>query len=170
MLMERQKRLRIMEFGWPLFAALGFVLGIAYKIFLAWWLDPWLQRKANRALLDDIKANLYFLVSEGQLVNSRRSQVLPFDYASVQINYGNILFCITRGRGGVNVSVSPRYAPGESYELGRVVAALERRHLSECDLVNTLSGVGSLLRPHLQGLNDAFSETEYPGFRDRLHQ
>jgi hypothetical protein len=157
-----------MDVAWPLFAGLRFILKVIHKVLFVWWLDPWLQRRASRELLDDIHANLHFLVSAGQTVSSRRTAVLPFDYASVQIIYENILFCFTRGQGQLNVSVSPRHLPAESYEFGRVVAALDSRRLAAGDLVNHLGGVASLLRSHLIALNDAFSEREYPGLRGRL--
>lgn len=51
-----------------------------------------------------------------------------------------MLFTVTRGRGEANVSVAPRHAPGESHLLGPVVAALDRRHLSDHDLFNDFGG------------------------------
>ena len=116
----------------------------------------------------NVQANLFFLVSEGQLVSSRRVAVLPFDYASVEVLRENVLFIITRGRGELNVSVAPRHVPTESCELGSVIAALELRHLSERDLVSDLARVAGLLRPRLQALNAAFSEEEYPHIKKRL--
>ena len=78
------------------------------------------------------------------------------------------MFTITRGRGEVNVSVAPVYAKDKSYELGPVIAALERRHLSDRDLVNDLEGAANLLRSRLQVLNAAFSEQEFPHIKGRL--
>jgi hypothetical protein len=57
--------------------------------------------------------------------------------------------CVVRWRGDTNVKVAPRHAPGESYELGPVIAALEDRHFSERDVVNDLVDAASLLRPRL---------------------
>lgn len=165
---QRATKLRIVEFAAPFFLGIGFFIKTFYNVVFAWWLDPWLQRNANRALWDDVQANLFFLVSGGQLVSSRPVAVLPFDYASVGLLRENVLFTITRGRGELNVSVAPRHVPTESYELGSVIAALERRHLSEHDLVHELAGVAGLLRPRLQALNAAFSEEEYPRIKERL--
>jgi hypothetical protein len=124
---QRATKLRILDFFAPFFLGVGFMVKMLYNIAFAWWLDPWLQRRANDALFHDVQANLYFLVSQGQLVNSSRVTVLPFDYASVGIPWENLLFTITRGRGELNVSVAARHARDESYELGPVIAALERR-------------------------------------------
>jgi hypothetical protein len=166
--MRRATKLRIAEFASPFFVGFAFIIKAVDKIAFAWWLDPWLQRRANRALWDDVQANLHFLVSQAQLVDSRPVAVLPFDYASVNFLWDNVLFTITRGRGELNVSVSPRHVRAESYELGRVIAALEHRHLAAHDLTNDLPGAASLLRPRLQALNAAFSEQEYPHIRERI--
>jgi hypothetical protein len=96
------------------------------KVAFAWWLDPWLQRNENRALWNDVQANLFFLVSQAQLISSRPVAVMPFDYASVKLLRENVLITITRGRGDLAVSVEPRHAPAESYELGSAIAALAR--------------------------------------------
>ena len=112
--------------------------------------------------------NFYSIVSEAQIIDPRRTATLPFDYSSVKLIYKNIAFCFTRGRGGAHVSLSPRHAPAESYELGSVVAALDQRHLSERDMVNDLEKAASLLYPRLDALNTAFSEKEFPKFRLRL--
>jgi hypothetical protein len=138
-----------------------------FQVF-AWWLDPWLQWKANHALLDDIQRNLYFLYSQALVVKSSPFTVLPFDYASVTLAWQNVLFTITRGRGELNISVAPRSVPGEQYQLGLAVAVLEHRHFSERDSFNSLAGAATLLSPRLEALNAAFSEQEYPSIRQRL--
>jgi hypothetical protein len=58
------------------------------------------------------------------------------------------------------VTVAPRSAPQNSYELGPLIAALEQRHLSERDIVYDLVGAANLMRPRLEALNHAFSENE----------
>ena len=166
--MSRQREFRMRELVRAPLVAFGFILKMMHKALLGWWLDPWLQRRANRRLLDDVRANFYSVLSEGQITNPKRTAILPFDYSSVRVIYKNISFCFTRGRGGVHVSLSPRHAPTESYELGSVVAALDHRHLSEHDMVNDLEGAASLLYPRLDALNTAFSEHEFPRFRIRL--
>ena len=71
-----------MEFAWPLFAVLGFILKRIHQTLFAWWLDPWLQRRANQSLWDDVQANLYFLSTKGQPIEEKRTQVLRFDYGN----------------------------------------------------------------------------------------
>lgn len=66
------------------------------------------------------------------------------------------------------MSVAPRHAPRESYEIGPVVAALEYRHFSERDVVNDLADAEKVLRPRLEALNAAFSEQEFPRIKARL--
>lgn len=62
----------------PFFVGVGFMVKTLYRAGFSLWLDPWLQRKANRALLNDVQSNLYFLVSLAKVVNSQ-SPVLPFN-------------------------------------------------------------------------------------------
>ena len=166
--MQRATKLRILEFVAPVFLGVGFIIKMVYNLAFAWWLDPWLRRKANRALLDDITANLYFLVSEPQASAPRSIGVLQSEWPTVKIPWGNLLFTVVRWRDETNVSVAPRHAPRESYEIGPLIAALESRHFSERDAVNDLADAANLLRPRLQALNDAFSEQEFPRIKGRL--
>jgi len=153
---------------WPLFAAAGFFSKVAYNSFLAWWLDPWLQRKANRALWEDVQANLYFLCEHGQLIQEKPIQILPFDYASVRLTYENLLFVFTRGRGELNTSLAPRSAPEETFRLSVVMAVLDSADVEEQRPPESLSALASLLRPRMVALNDAFSDSRYPEFREKL--
>ncbi len=152
----------------PLFIGIGFIVKMVYSIAFAWWLDPWMQRKANRALLDDITRYFYFLVSPSLADVSPAINVLPSEWPTAEISWKNLLFNITRWRDETIVSVAPRHLPRESYSLGPLVAALEHRHFSERDTVNDLEDAARLLRPRLQTLNLAFSEQEFPRTRERL--
>lgn len=152
----------------PPLLALAFIFKSIDKLFFEWWLDPWLQRRKNQSLRDDVQANLYFLYSEGQLVNEKHPKILPFDYAIVRIIFGNIVFCFTRGRDELNVSLSPRHAPNDSHLLSVVIAVLDSKDVTEQRGVSYLSEVAELLRPRLGALNEAFSEQAYPDFQERF--
>ena len=152
----------------PIVLLLVFVTKIIYRVLFGWWLDRWLQRKQNRSLLDDIRRTLHFLFPDGHVVQHPQIRVLPFDYASAEINWENLLFSFTRGREEVSVLVAPRHAPNLSYELGPLVAAVENRQYSELDVIGSLTDVANLLRPRLELLNAAFSEQEFPRTRERL--
>ena len=165
--MDRRQRIAIMEWLWPLFAFVGSISRTFEKAFFSRWLQPWFQRRANRALLNDLQRDLYSLISTADLVESPSGN-LPFDYASVEILWENLCLTISRGRGAVNVSLAPRHARNERVELGPVIAALEKRHFSSQDVVHDLTDVGSLLRPRLDLLNAAFSEQEYRRTRERM--
>jgi len=166
--MRRQTRIRLMEFAWPLFAVLGFILKGIHQTLFAWWLDPWLQKRANQSLWDDVQADLYFLCTKGQRIEEKSTQVLPSDYASVCIVLGSVRFCFTRGRGELNVSLRPRDAPDDSYELALVIAALDSKDITEVTQLSDLADVGDLLRARLHDLNDAFSESQYPEFKSKF--
>jgi hypothetical protein len=161
-------KVRILELVGPVFLGVGFVVKMVYNVAFGWWLDPWLRRKANRALMDDITANLYFLVSGPHAGVPRSIGVLKSEWPTVEIPWGNLLFTVVRWRGDTNVCVAPCHAPEESYELGPLVAALESRHFSERDVVNDLADAANLLRPRLQVMNAAFSAQEFPRIKGRL--
>jgi hypothetical protein len=145
------------------------------RFFLRWinkvlfgWLDIWLQRKEDATLLSDIRMNLHFLFPVGSVVKEPWYRVLPFDYSSVGINYGNVCFWFARGQDQLNVSVTHRKEPREIYELSAVVAALDSTDVTEQHPTRSLSEVGDALRPRLNALNDAFSESRYSEFKTRL--
>jgi hypothetical protein len=152
----------------PFLSGIGLVSKTVYGVALGWWLDPWLQRRANRALLDDVRENFNFVVADGQIANPQRTAVLPFDYASVAIIHKNVVFCFTRGRGDLSVSVAPSSAPKDSYEIGRTMACIDGKRLSEDYLVNDFESAAKLLRPRMEALNSAFSEQNYPTIRQRI--
>ena len=108
--MQNTTKHRILDALSPVLVGFSFIVKALYGAAFSWWLDPWLQRKANRALLDDVQSNLYFLVSQAKAVNSPGT-ALPFDYASVEVLWENLSFVITRGGGDVDVSVAPTHAP-----------------------------------------------------------
>jgi len=157
-----------MELVWPLFAGIGLILKVINRTLFGWWLAPLLQRKANTALGDDVQENLYFLYTKGQPIKENWPRALPFDYASVDIVFENLRFCFTRGRGELNVSVAPRRAPHESYQLAVIIAALDSTDIMQVRHLNGLSEVGDLLRARLDELNGAFSESRYPEFKKKL--
>jgi hypothetical protein len=116
---------------WPLFAGLYFILKGIHWTLLAWWRTHGFKKERIRRRGDDVKRNLYFLYSQGTPIKEKRTRVLPFDYASVYIANGKIQFCFTRGRGELNVSLSPRHAPDDAYELAVVVAALDSKDITK---------------------------------------
>jgi hypothetical protein len=160
---QKATKLRILAFLRPFILSIGFAVKVIYNVVFTWWLDPWLRHKANRELVEDIERNLPFLISEPSAM-----RVLHSEWPTVELLSGNLLFTISRWRGDTTVSIAPRYAPVQSYELGPLVAAFEGRHFSEQDIVNDLFDAARLLRPRLEALNAAFSEEEFPHVRGRL--
>jgi hypothetical protein len=151
----------------PFFGGIYFVVTGIYKLTLAWWLATWRQRKSNRALLDDLQRDLYFLVSEAKTIKLPPA-VIPFDYAEVEILWRNVFFSFTRGRGEINVSVAPRHARNVRSQLGPTIAALEGRNFSAKGVVDDLADAAALLRPRMDLLNAAFSEQQYSRTRERV--
>ena len=167
--MQRQSRTGVLDMLWvPPMAALFFAVRVLYGVCFAWWYDPWQQKKANGALWNDLQSEFYFLTSRGTLVSEGKVKPLPFDYASVSIVFENLRFCFTRGRGEVSVTMSPLHAPGHSYYIDDVLAVLDSKDRLELAPTGTLREVAKALRSHLDAIRMAFSEAEYPGFREKL--
>ena len=166
--MDKHTRIQIMELIWPVFAVIGLVGKAAYKISIGWWLDSWLQRKANRVLWEDVQTDFHFLCPKGFLVKQRRTEILPFDYASVCVRYENLLFFFTRGRGELNVSLSSPSSPLETYRLAAVIAALDSTDVTEQHPPRSQAELANLLRPRLAALNEAFSDGQFPEFKKKL--
>jgi len=114
--MQKNNRRLLVELIRPPLLLVGFLVNMIYRTFFRWWVDQWLQRKANKSIIEDVRANLPFLFSKGSIVEHPRIRVLPLDYASVEIGWENLLFSFTRGREDTNVVVAPCHAPNVSYE------------------------------------------------------
>ena len=127
----------------------------------------WMQRRANDHLAVEVLSSLYFL-SPPAVRFEGRTAVLPFNYAEVKVMYENICFTVARGRGEVNVSLSPRHSVRDTHQLATVISVIESRHLSNTDIVTTLEDAVSLIRPRVRELNEAFSEAHYREFQTRL--
>lgn len=165
--MLRQAKLRLWDFFAPTILGIGFIIDVVYIAFFGWWLDPWFQRRENRALLEDIKANLYFLITSPQIDLSKQIKKVR-QSSEVKIPWENVLVTVTRWHHETNIRVAPRHVPADSYEIGPLIAALERRHFSENDVVNDLVSAATLLHPRLQAVNSAFSEQQYRQTKEML--
>lgn len=147
---QKAIKLRLFEFLRPLILGIGFAFKVVYFVVFAWWLDPWLRSRANRELVEDIERNLWFLIRQPGAIKVQHAE-----WPTVQILSGNLLLTILRWRDETTVSVAPRHAPTQSYELG------------------PLDYAARLLQTRLEDLNAAFSEEEFsrlrPGFRPWDH-
>ena len=162
--LERQTRESLITLTRPVYVLGSALARVVYKALFGWW-EIWSQRRADASLLHDIRVNLPFLFPGAAIAKQRWYRVLPFDYASVNLNYGNICFCFTRGRGELKVSLSPRHIPRETHELPFVIAALDSVDISKVGLAGRLEDVAALIRPRLEALNEVFSQQGYREFR-----
>jgi hypothetical protein len=164
---DRRTRETLITLGRPVYIALGSLFSAVYKVLFG-WLEIWIQKKADSALLYDVRTNFFFLFPHAEVVKERWYRVLPFDYASVRLNYENICLCFTRGRGELNVTLSPLHAPRDTHELTYVVATLDSVNISKVTTKGSLDGAADLVRPRLDTLNEAFSERGYSEFVKKL--
>lgn len=165
--MDRRTRETLITFGRPVYVALGSLFAAIYKVMFG-WLEIGSQRKADSALLYDVRKKFFFLFPPAEIVKERWYRVLPFDYSSVSVSYKNICFCFTRGRGELNISLSPGHAPRAAQELRYVVATLDSVNISKVAASGDLDDAADLLRPRLEALNEAFSERRYSEFAKKL--
>ena len=149
--MDRRTRETLITLTRPVYVALGFLFSAVYKVLFG-WLEVWMQRKADSSLLYDVRTNFFFLFPPAEIVKARWYRVLPFDYASVTLNYKNICFSFARGRGEIDVSLSPRGAAHETHELAYVVAALDRVNISKVTTKSSLDGAADLIGPRLDAI------------------
>jgi hypothetical protein len=89
---QKHNRQLLFELIRPPVLLVGFAVKTIYRAMFGWWLDPWVQRQANQSLIEDVRANLPFLFPNGSVVEHRQIRVLPFDYASVEIRWEDLLF------------------------------------------------------------------------------
>jgi hypothetical protein len=102
---------------------------------------PLASTKANCALLDDITANLCFLVSEPQANVPRSIGLLQSECPTVEALWGNLSFTVVRWRGDTNHFRRAASCTTGILRTGPLVAALECKHFSERDVVNDLADV-----------------------------
>ena len=165
--MEKNTRETIVGFFRPIYVILRFLF-IGLDKILFGWVHIISQRRADAQLTRDVRINVHFLFPAGQFIKDRWYRVLPFDYASVRVNFENVIVIFTRGQGQLNVSAAPRNSPREIYRIAVIVAALDSIDARDFREPQSLDGVGGVLRPRLVALNEAFSESQYPEFKKKL--
>jgi len=167
---DRRQRV-IVVIGQPIYDAVRLVFPAIYKA-LFWWVDIWLQRRRNAALRDEIQANLFFLYSAGTVISEKwiRTAIHPFDYAVVGVISDKLHFSFARGQDQLNILLAPQHLPNDTHDLYTVLAAFDGVDIGELKPTKYLSDVAELLRPRIDALNDAFSETGYSSFRQKLSE
>jgi hypothetical protein len=150
----------------PLWIVLGFVIKWTYFGMLGWWLNPRMQRKANQSLWEDIQDMMPFFGTTADRVKTE-VKVLPFDIASVYADKGSLRVCITRGKRDLVASVASLQRPEEMSRLTTVLKALGDERVAKHEPLK-LREMDDLLRLHWSQLEDAFSENQYPEFKEAI--
>ena len=146
---------------------LRFVLGTLYKVLFGWY-DILSQWRANASLLYDVKRDLYFLFPLGKINKKPWFETLPFNYATVHIDYENFRLGVTRGRDELTILFRCLKDLQETYYFSEVIAALDSTEATERKPIRDLTQAVDLLRPRLELINEAFSESNYSTFKDKL--
>jgi hypothetical protein len=161
---QRAIKLRLLDFVAPVFLGIGFVVKRVYNLAFAWWLDPLLRRKANRWLLDETTANLYFLVSEPH-ADVRSISARESEWPTVEISWENSCSPLCDGA-EIQISPSRRVMPHEN--LISLVRLSLHWSADTSRSATSLADAANLLRMRLQALNAAFSEHEFPRIKESL--
>jgi hypothetical protein len=97
-----------LRFCGPFFLVLGFVAKTIYNVGFAWWLDPWLETKAQQALLKDVRAHLGFLFDEyGVELVSAEQEWPTIPYPAVTVHVLSLSLRLSDMRGDLHVEVAP---------------------------------------------------------------
>jgi len=111
----------------PLVLVVGFVLSQTYHLLFGWWLDDRDARKNQENFAEEIRENLAFLFKDGaQLIPYERKYPPAFDNAMVTVAVGNLRFRFARGRGDLQVHITPQHAPRDWHEMATVLMAIDR--------------------------------------------
>ncbi len=148
----------------PLLVPLIELVKAIYNILFG-WLDRRLARRNQSALEQDVKDALPFLFSEGRgaivLIDPTRPRPI-FDYATVKVLCGNIVFCFTRGRGDLCIDVASRLSPAEWHSLQSVLRLTG--DVSAPAHFQDVWQAASLLEPKITRLQQALSAPEFRKF------
>jgi hypothetical protein len=168
----------------PFVLVAGFIVKTIYGGLFAWWLDPRLQRKANRTadLLEErVRRDLTFLFDEyGATVTS--NIVERFGAAEVTVAAGSLELCFGKNDRDAadRLLVAPRDGHGVWELLNVALAAAtgdDPKSLvvpfSYSDEPTTLSYVGltrvaEILKPRFARLQRAFAPENYPTTHSRM--
>ncbi len=149
---------------------LGSILGPLYNLSFG-WLDRHLSRKDEERFGNDVRSALPFLFVDGKgriIKNQGVPFPTPFDYAFVTVEFDNILFRFSRGRGELGANVAPSFAPTDWHSLSLVLSALtEKQELQRKRFVD-LESVSKALKPALKRLTESFSFDQFNELKCRL--
>jgi hypothetical protein len=149
------------------FRSLFFLLGILGKVLIGWIFIIW-QWKDDAAFLYDVRNVVYFLFPDGRIAKGKWYRVLTFHNTSVGINYRNVCFKFTRWRDEMHVSVAQSGGAGIIYRLTDVISALDSTDAFKMSEPRGLGEWADLIRPRLDEINEAFSESNFPEFKKKL--
>jgi hypothetical protein len=145
-----------------------FAVTTLYGIFFAWWLDKLIVRRSNKQFSADIRTYLAFLFERyrARVLPNDREPPPSFDWALVTVSINNVILQFFRDRGTVTVRVTPSASPYASYELLTLLNAMDmevaRRPFDH------LIDIEPLLRRHIEDIQNAFSQENYPHISEQL--
>jgi len=144
-----------------------FFFGILFKVLFGWLFIIW-QWRNDADFLYDVRNVVYFLFPEGRIAKGKWYRVLTFHTTSVGIDYRNVCFKFTRWRDEMHVSVAQSGGAGIAYRLTDVLSALDSTDAFKLSEPRDLGEWADLIRPRLDEISEAFSESKFPEFKKKL--
>jgi len=150
----------------------GFVLRLAYRVLISWWLNPQFERWAERAFADEIRQAMPFLVDryEGKVVADPRPEANDPHMDYVCMGTRHLVFKFARWRRqNYEVRVSPSFAPTDSYELSDALYVADTDSTSKAfPEAESWQNFSRLLEPRFELLELAFSKDNFQAAKLKL--
>jgi len=122
-----------------------------------------------------IRENLSFLFTSdgGKVLKSERYPKL-FGNKSAVVQVGSVLLKISNDRGLLEAEIAPEHSPAEWELITLAVASLdmenEDSNIPPRPSFGTFVGLSQLLAPRINQLHNAFSPTNYPETKRKMHK
>jgi hypothetical protein len=166
--MNREFKRWIIDALTPPFRALGFVLGMAYKLLFGWYHER-LARKRQAQLEQEVRENLSFLFTERDarvVANLGLGSLADLGASVVTIVVHNVLLRFVRWREEFQVHAAP-VGDGIWEDLPLVLRCIEMPGFGNRS-VYWMVDVARWLRSYMDCIEQAFSEGHYSELKQQL--
>ncbi|MDQ1405534.1 MAG: hypothetical protein QOG55_1163 [Acidobacteriaceae bacterium] len=151
----------IIEAFGPILRLLGFIVQAIYGAFFSWWLNPALDRRAEKSIKQ--AAPFLFDQYEGKVVSEPRTETRGSSDHSVCIASGNLFLRFSQWRTeNYNVRVSPTFAPNDSYDLVDALRVGDPARATEVPPdINNWHHFARLLEPRFEQMQRSFNQENF---------
>ena len=155
----------LIEVFGPILRLVGFIVQAIYGAFFFWWLNPALDRRAEKSFADEIKQAAPFLFAQydGKVISEPRPETRGSSDRSVCIASGNLFLRFSQWRTeNYNVRVSPTFAPNDSYDLVDALRVVDPARATEVPPdINNWHHFARLLEPRFEKMQGSFNQENF---------